>query len=136
MKNVAPNCFNYRQLLVLASPVVIVCAAVMLCGCHQMQPGETSHKVTTAWPLFDVEKSSGINPEDGSRWEKEKGDACCWLSTWDKEKRYDKDNFLIYRKEKSGFFPIWSAEVEETKEFKKRSGAVLIFPYQSYMTKE
>lgn len=105
-------------------------------GCEQttIPPGETYHKVSSAWPLFDVEKSEGIEP-DGSKWQKEKGDAICWLSTWEKEKKYDKDGFLIYRKERDSFFPLYTHEVEETKEFKTKQGNVLIFPYYSRRAK-
>ncbi len=104
-------------------------------GCQQpLLPGETYHKLTVAWPIFDVEKSEGVD-ENGIKWVKEKGDAICWLATWDKERRYDKDNFLVYRKEKDGFFPIYSNEIEESEEFRSKQGAVLVFPYKSYRVK-
>ena len=104
-------------------------------GCEQpVKPGETYHKVSAAWPLFDVEKSEGIE-DDGTKWQKEKGDALFWLSTWEKEKRYDKDGFLIYRKERDGFFPIYTNEIEEDKEFRTKKGAILVFPYYSRRAK-
>ena len=105
--------------------------AIAITGCHQPAPGETDYTFVPAWPIFDLEKSRGIDPDDGTMWEKEKGDACCWLATWEKERKYDKDNFLIYRKEKSGFFPIFSTEVEENKEVRKKKGIVFIWPHES-----
>ena len=104
-------------------------------GC-QLEPkqGETYRKIAVAWPLFDYEITRGVY-EDGSTWEKEKGDACFWLSTWKKEKRYDKDGFLIYRKERNTFFPLFTDEEEENEEFREHKGAVLIFPFYSRQNK-
>ena len=115
--------------------LAVVMAVACLAGCEQPTvPGETYHKVSNAWPLFTFEKSEGIQ-DDGTKWKKEKGDAVFWLSTWDKEKRYDKDGFLIYRKEKSGFFPLWVTEIEESQEFRTKQGSVLILPYKSHRIK-
>ena len=75
--------------------ILLLLGFMVFTGCERpLPPGETYHKVSSAWPLFDLEKSEGIEP-DGSKWQKEKGDACCWLQTWEKEKRYDKDGFFV-----------------------------------------
>jgi hypothetical protein len=122
-------------LLVAKSLILAGLALFVLAGCQQpLQPGETYHKLTVVWPIFDVEKSEGID-ENGLKWQKEKGDACCWLATWEKEYKYDKDGFRVYRKEKDGFFPIYSNQIEETEEFRSKQGAILLFPYQSYRVK-
>ncbi len=121
--------------LVAKSLILAGLALLVFSGCQQpLRPGETYHKLTVAWPFFDVEKSEGID-ENGIKWVKEKGDAVCWLATWDNEKRYDKDNFLVYRKEKGAFFPFYSNEIEESEEFRSKQGAVLVFPYKSYRVK-
>ena len=100
-------------------------------GCEQpLRENETYHKKAIAWPMFDVEKWEGINPEDGTSWKKEVGDILI-LATWEKQERFDKDNFRIYRKEKSGFFPLWFSEVEESEGFINKKGSVLIYPYES-----
>lgn len=106
-----------------------------LVGCEQpLEEGQTYHRITNAWPLWSVEKWEGQEP-DGTTWTREKGDACCWLSTWDKERKYDSRGMLIYKKEKSGFFPLYSHMIEESDEFRLKEGAVLIFPYRSYRVK-
>jgi len=121
--------------LVAKSLILAGLALLVFSGCQQpLRPGETYRKLTVAWPIFDVEKSEGID-ENGVKWVKEKGDAVCWLATWDNEKRYDKDNFLIYRKEKGGFFPFYFNEIEESEDFRSKQGAVLVFPYKSYRVK-
>jgi len=100
-------------------------------GCEQpLRENETYHKKAVAWPLFDVEKWEGINPEDGTRWKREVGDMLI-LATWETEERFDKDDFRIYRKEKSGFFPLWFTEIEESEAFVNKKGSVLIYPYES-----
>jgi len=112
---------------VIVSSVVAVAFAGL--GCQQpLQPGETYHKLSTAWPLFDLEKWRG-EMEDGTTYEKEKGDAACWLSTWEKEKRYDRDGRLIYYKKRSGFFPFFDHLEEETDEFTYKEGRILLSPY-------
>ena len=104
-------------------------------GCEQpLAEGQTYHKLHAAWPLFDVEKWEGVN-EDGTTWKKERGDACCWLATWEKEKKYDKNGFQIYSKERSGFFPLFSNEKEESEEFTLKNGMFLFSPYESYRKK-
>lgn len=123
--------YNQRRYLLSVLVLATSGSLVLLAGCEQpMMPGETYHKVSAAWPLFDLEKSEGIDDE-GNKWQKEKGDAICWLINWEKERKYDKDGFLVYRKEHSEFFPISLTEVEEDKEFKTKQGRVLIFPYYS-----
>jgi hypothetical protein len=111
--------------------LVVGLVFAVLAGCDQpLGPNETYHKLTTAWPIFDLEKSEGID-ENGIRWKKEKGDAICWLSSWEKEHRFDKDNFLVYRKERNTFFPLYTAEIEESEEFIHKWGSVLLYPYRS-----
>ena len=130
MKRRITYCSAYGWILVSAALALAVSA-----GCEQPQPGETYHKLVTAWPVFDLEKWEGEEP-DGATWEKEKGDAICWLSTWEKEKRYDKDGYLTHKKENSGFFPLYSTKFEETPEFIHKEGTVLlIFPYISHRSK-
>ena len=120
------------QLIILSSAALL---SALLLGCEQpLQEGQTYHRVSNAWPLWDQEKWEGENP-DGTTWTREKGDACCWLSTWDKERRYDARGMLIYKKEKSGFFPLYSHMIEESDEFRLKEGNVLIFPYRSYRRK-
>jgi hypothetical protein len=104
---------------------------VALAGCEQkLQPGETYHKLSVAWPLFDVEKTAGV--ESGVRWEKEKGDAAFWLATWDKTRKFDNGDTVVYRKERKTFIPFYNAEVEETPQYIKTWGSVLFYPYSSY----
>ncbi len=112
--------------------LILAClGAVLVGGCEQPnQKQETYNKKIVAWPLFDLEKTEGVN-EDGTTWRKEKGDQICWLITWEKEKTYDKDGFVIYRKEKSAFFPLYSDEEEESAEFRIHKGMVLVFPFYS-----
>ena len=123
--------FNLRR---ISYGIVFLAGAVVfsvLAGCDQpLGPGETYHRLTSAWPIFDLEKSEGVG-ENGIRWKKEKGDAVCWLASWEKEQRFDKDNFLIYRKERNTFFPFYSTEVEESEEFIHKWGTVLFYPYRS-----
>ena len=123
----------------LGRPFIIMglAAALLLpaLGCQEAPgPGETYRKVAVALPIFEFENTEGVL-DDGTTWRKEKGNAICWLSTWEREKRYDKEGYLIFRKEQRGFFPLYGHEEEETKEYKKTKGAVLIFPYESYRTK-
>jgi len=126
----------HRSILGLPAAVLTLFVLIWVAGCQETPlPGETFRKKASAWPLFEFEKTAGIN-EDGSRWEKEKGSAVCSLSTWAREKTYDKDGMLMYRKEQSGFFPLTSEEIEETRDFRRHKGAVLIFPYESYRKKE
>ena len=130
MKRIFTYCSAYAGILALSAVALTLTA-----GCEQPQmPGETYHKLATAWPIFDLEKWEGEEP-DGTRWEKEKGDAVCWLATWEKEKRYDKDGYLIYEKEKNGFFPLYSTKFEESPEFVHKEGTILLFPYISHRTK-
>jgi hypothetical protein len=111
-------------------PVLAVTVALsLLAGCQQPNPGETTHKLTVAWPIFDSEKWEGVNP-DGTRYYKEKGDACVWLASWEKERTYDKDGFLTYRKERSGSF-LADSQVEESKDFIIKQSRVLFFPHYS-----
>ena len=67
--------------------------------------------------------------EDGTTYEKEKGDAACWLSTWEKEKRYNQDGRLIYYRKRTGFFPLFDHLEEETDEFTYKEGRILLSPY-------
>lgn len=125
------------HLLTLGRPILwlSVFSLIWVIGCQEAPlPGETYRKKISAWPIFEFEKTAGINA-DGTTWEKEKGNAVCWLSTWERERTYDQDGVLIYRKEKSGFFPINSDEIEETTEFRLHKGAVLLFPFESYQKK-
>jgi hypothetical protein len=120
-----------KSCVVLVSLCMLV---VMLVGCQRVPlPGETSYKKSDAGPLYCFEKIEGVN-EDGSTWKINKGNAVCWLSYWDKEKIYDKDGFLIEAKEKEGFFPIWSSELVQDKEFREHNASFLIFPYESRRT--
>ena len=64
-----------RNFLLAILLAIIVLMIPLGTGCEQpTPPGETYHKVSSAWPLFDVEKSEGIE-EDGTSWKKEKGDV-------------------------------------------------------------
>ena len=104
----------------------------VLAGCEQpLKENETLHEIMIVPPLFNVEKREGINPEDGSTWMREKGDMIFWLGSWEKEEKYDRDGFRIYRKERNTFFPIYNQEIEENEEFKNEKGSVLIWPYES-----
>ena len=119
---------------VLVSLVMGSVMVVMLTGCQRVPlPGETSYKESNAGPIYYFEKIEGVN-EDGSTWKKEKGNAICWLSYWEKDKTYDKDGFLIAAKEKEGFFPIWSSEITQDKDFREHKASFLIFPYESRRT--
>ncbi|MBN2375760.1 MAG: hypothetical protein JXD22_05140 [Sedimentisphaerales bacterium] len=115
--------------------LAVVFAFSLLTGCEQpLEPGMTYHKLSSAWPIFDLEKWEGVE-EGGITWKREKGDACCWLATWENNERFDKEGFRIYRKEKSGFFPIYATEVEETEKFINKQGSVLFYPYKSQRIK-
>jgi len=120
------------------APVTLLAVSLTLmlsAGCEQPKaPGQTYHKIVALWPILDLEKWEGAN-DDGTRWQKEKGDMICWLGTWEKERRYDKDGFLVYNKQKSMFFPIAGGEEEETDQFLSKKGSFLIWPYQSYRDK-
>ena len=127
--------FCYRLLFHFTLLLVVSVLMISSAGCqHTPLEGETYRKIAVAWPLFDFENTKGVNA-DGTRWEKEKGDSCFWLKTWEKERRYDKDDFLIYRKERDCFFPIYTDELEEDREFRDHKGAVLIFPFYSRKAK-
>ena len=127
--------FDLRSSRVLGSGMIRGLLAVMvvaIAGCQPgLQPGETSHKLSVAWPIFDVEKSEGISA-DGVHWKKEKGDAAFCLSSWEKLQKFDKEDNLVYRKERKTFIPLYDAEVEDNPQFTKTWGSVLLFPYQSY----
>ena len=111
--------------------LTILAALTVLTGCEQpLAEGETYHKKTIAWPLFDIERSEGVT-EQNIHWKKEKGDAIAWLSSWEKEEHRDKKGFVVYRKERSTFFPLWSTEIEETEEYQRKWGSVLMYPYRS-----
>ena len=106
--------------------------AVAAAGCEQkLQPGETYHKVSVAWPLFDVVRSAGVDSA-GVHWEKETGDAACFLSTWETLKKFDNGDNVTYRKERKTFIPLYNAELEETPQYTKTWGSVLFYPYSSY----
>ena len=105
--------------------------AVALGGCEPaLQQGETYHKLTVAWPIFDVEKSEGVG-QDGVRWTREKGDAAFWLASWEKTKKFDKCNNEIYDKERSTGIPFFNKEREESQRSIKTWGSVLFCPYES-----
>lgn len=104
-------------------------------GCEQPRPGETYRKVAVAFPIFDSEKTEGINP-DGSKWTRDKGDVICFLGVWDKKKTYDKEGFLIERDEKSWFFPFASTEVHENAEKIHKKGSFLFWPNESVLDKK
>ena len=125
---------NLRRTGILAAwAAVIALAGVM--GCQQAGPGETNRKISNVGPIFNLDKAEGVN-EDGTTWKKEKGDACCWLISWEKEKKYDKDGFLVYRKEKDFAIPLLSgSELEETKEVYMKKGTLLLFPYYTRRAK-
>ena len=127
--------FDLQSNRVLGGGVMLGLLAVMvvaLAGCEQkLQPGETYHKLSVAWPIFDVEKSEGVG-QDGVHWKKEKGDAAFWLATWEKLQKFDKEDDVVYRKERKTFIPLYNAEVEESPQFKKTWGSVLFYPYSSY----
>ncbi len=101
-------------------------------GCDQpLEPGITYHKKTVLFPIFDVEKIEGTDP-DGTRWIKEKGDACAAIIIWDKEDKYDKDNFAVYKRRKD--LVIWgliSSDEEETEKFRNKKGNILFWPHES-----
>ncbi len=116
--------------LALATGMVMAIA-----GCQQsLKPGETSHKVAVAFPLFDSEKWTGVD-EKGLRYEKEKGDAVCFLIGWEKTRKFTKDDESVCRKNRSTFIPFYTTETEETQQYVKTSSLVLLFPSSSYKTK-
>ena len=129
------NLQTRSHLLTIALAAGLAALALASVGCEQpLAEGQTYHKLHVAWPLFDVEKWEGVN-EDGSTWKKERGDAICWLATWEKDRTYDKNGFQTYFKERSGFFPLYSTEKEESEEFVSKKGMVLFSPYESYRKK-
>ncbi|MCP4709000.1 MAG: hypothetical protein GY869_10270 [Planctomycetes bacterium] len=131
MKKLFGMVMGPKQERVLIPLILVGIILGLSLGCEQpLRENETYHKKAVAWPLFDVEKWEGINPEDGTRWKREVGDLLI-LATWEKEERFDKDNFRIYRREKGGFFPLWFSEIEESEEFLNKKGSVLIYPYES-----
>ncbi len=132
MKNQTIKYNSVITFLLLALGAAVLATAV---GCARTPlPGETSYKKSVAWPIFDVEKIEGVD-KNGTKWIKEKGDACCFLATWSKQYKYDKDHFLIYSKTHSAFFPFYSDDKEETPTFKEHNASVLFFPYQSRQLK-
>lgn len=131
-----PQASLARRNVTLGAAWAILAALAVLAGCEQpLAEGETYHKKTIAWPLFDVERSEGVTDQN-VHWKKETGDAVVWLASWEKEERFDNEGFRVYRKERSTFIPLWNAEVEESEEFKSRKGNVLVFPYESYRKKD
>jgi hypothetical protein len=127
-----------RSIRILVGGLALGALALMIVGlggCQPgVQPGETYHKLTVAWPIFDVEKSEGVG-QDGVRWTKEKGDAVFWLASWEKTQKFDNGNNEIYDKERSTGLPFYNAQREESQQFIKTWGSVLLFPYESYTDK-
>ena len=101
-------------------------------GCEQpLGPGVTYHKKIVLFPIFDVEKIEGTD-QDGTRWKKEKGDAVAFISIWEKEERYDKDNSLIYSKKKDAvLWGLFTSESEEDQKIENKKGNILIWPHES-----
>jgi hypothetical protein len=58
-----------HPLRMAASVGALALLLMVLTGCQQVQPGETNRKISTAWPLFDTDKSEGQTPE-GGKWKK------------------------------------------------------------------
>jgi hypothetical protein len=118
-----------------AWPVLIFIFPLLMAvsGCEQPQEGVTYKKEVGAWPIYDLHRTEGVSA-DGIKWQKEKGD-CCLLGYWDKEKRYDKDGFLVYRKESSLFVPFASSFVEEDQKSITKGGSFLFFPNKTYRDK-
>ena len=116
--------------------IVVGMSLSMLAGCNQpLKDNEILHSTMFFWPIFDIERWEWENPKDETRVKREVGDAAFWLSTWEKEEHFDRDDFPIYRKEHSAFFPLWSTEVEESEDFINKKGNILIFPYNSQQKK-
>jgi|GEM_PF-6657600 len=117
-------------------PTIILALVMAAIGCEQTpRPGETYRKVSIAWPIYDLELTKGVT-SDGITWEKEKGDACFFLASWEKKKQYDQNEFLIYSKERNTFIPFYSDEVEETRELREHKLSVLfLFPYYTRQVK-
>ena len=119
--------------LLLAAPCALLLLLALTAGCEQpLPPGQTYHKEVILWPIFDVKEWEGTDA--GTRWIKEEGDVCI-LGAWKKEKRYDDEGFLVYNREESIFFPLYSTQIEETEEFEHKKGSVLLWPYESYRDK-
>lgn len=111
---------------------LLMVGAVALTGCQRpLEPGETYHKVAVAWPIFDTETTEGIDA-NGVHWKKVKGDAAIWLASWEKLHKFNKQETRIYRKERKTFIPFYSVNVEESPEFRKTWGIILLYPYSSY----
>ena len=128
------NVFSLQQLLKFAPALLLGVFLLFSGGCQQTpRAGETYRKGVFIWPIYVVEKSAG-QTDDGSRWDKEKG-TILLLGFWEKEKRYDKNDFLNFRKETSTFIPFYSDQEEETKEFREHKGSILLFPYYSKKAK-
>ena len=124
--------FSVRAAIVIGAMAMMV---VAVAGCQPApQQGETYHKITVAWPIFDIDKSEGVG-QDGVRWTKEKGDAAFFLASWEKTRKFDKYNNEIYDKERSTGIPFYNKEREESQQFTKTWGSVLFCPYQSYTDK-
>ncbi len=103
-------------------------------GCEQPTPGVTYSKDVNVWPFYTLKKMEGKDESNHIKWYKENG-SCCILAGWEKEKRVDAQGFVIYRKEKSVFFPIAGGETEESEQAISKQGMVLLFPYKSYRDK-
>ncbi len=128
---VSSMCESRRLGLLL---VLTAMGAISLAGCEKtLEPGETYHKVSVGFPIFDVDRSEGVEA-DGTQWEKVKGDAAVLLYTWDFNRKYCKQE-MVYRKERKTFIPFYSVNVEETPEYKKTWGMILLFPYSSNQLK-
>jgi hypothetical protein len=123
-----------RKLTQVWGPMLLVFSLFgAFSGCQEPQATTTYSKDVVIWPIYDLHRSEGLTA-DGVKWQKEKGD-CVLLGYWDKEKKYDKDGFLIYRKEKSLFVPFASSSVEEDQKSITKEGAFLFFPNKTYRDK-
>ena len=109
-----------------------IVALTCFLGCEQeLGPGITYHKKTILFPIFDIEKIEGADA-DGTRWKKEKGDAAAAVVIWEKEERYDKDNFLIYSKKKDAvLWGLFASDEEETEEMRNKKSNILFWPHES-----
>ena len=125
---------KYLSRAMTSSVMLFLAIFTLTCflGCEQpLGPGITYHKKVVLFPIFDVEKIEGTD-EDGTRWKTEKGDAVAAISIWEKEERYDKDNFLIYSKKKDVvLWGLFSSDEEETEEFRNKKGNILFWPHES-----
>jgi hypothetical protein len=123
-----------RCLVGFAPFLAMILPVLFSAGCQETPlAGETYRKTGNAWPLFAFENTEGIN-DNKTTWRKEKGEICL-IGTWEKAERRDKDGFLIHRKNKSGIFPLYMDELEESKEFRDHKGSIIVFPFHSRRTK-